>query len=93
MHPSVSHRHGAVIVEAPNQSLNDRRETGQLLEVGRREMTENPPAFGGENEPDDAPVDAVGDAPDEARLLGTVDELDGAVMAQQEMIGHLPDRG
>jgi len=56
-------------------------EQGQLLLAG-----------GGQGEPHESPVvvvDAVAD--DEAELLGAVDELDGTVVADAEVVGELSD--
>lgn len=37
-----------------------------------------------------SPVDL---APDEARLLGAIDQLDGGVVAEHEVLSELADRG
>jgi hypothetical protein len=57
------------------------RECGQLALAGGRE-----------GEADDAVVLTIGDAAHESGLAGAVDELDDAVVAQQEMVGDLADR-
>ena len=64
----------------------------QLLHVGGRERLQMLLALGGELQPDDPLVLGVAAAGDQARLLGPVDQADGAVVAEQEVVGHLADR-
>ena len=65
----------------------------QLLHVGSRERLEALLALGRQLEPHDPLVLGVAAAGDQARLLGPVDQADGAVVAEQEVVGHLADRG
>src|SRR5262249_8803579 len=78
--------------ETVPQAGDDRRQSRQLHEVGGREALEDPPPARREIEAHDPPVLLVDDPADEARLLGAVDELHGAVVAQKERVGHVADR-
>lgn len=61
--------------------------------MGGREGLHPGPPIGGEVEAHDAVVVGVGYTLEQPRRLGTVDELDGAVVAQQEVLGDVTDRG
>src|SRR5262245_41634777 len=64
----------------------------QLLEVGGRERRQAAAAPRREAEPDDAPIVRVDLALDEPGAFGPVDELDGAVVAEQQMFRDVTDR-
>ena len=68
-------------------------EAAQLFDVSRRQGLQLPAAQGRETEPDDAVVAGVLGPGHQARLLGAVDELDDAVVSEQEMAGDVADRG
>lgn len=64
----------------------------ELVEVGGRQLVQAFFAVGGEPDACDAPVIAVGPALDVPGRFGAVDEFDGAVVAQQQVTGEVPDR-
>lgn len=68
------------------------RESLELLEVQRGESLEPVGGVGGETDAHDAVVVLVASARDEARGIGAVDETDGGVMAQEQVVGDLADR-
>src|SRR5690606_28838597 len=65
---------------------------GELLEVGGRQRIDLASSGAGESEPNDPLVVGVVDALEQPRGLGAVDELHGAVMAKEQVLGHLADR-
>jgi hypothetical protein len=66
-------------------------EAAQFVEVGRGESPEALLAVGGKADPDHAAIILIGSAPHQARGLGAVNELDRAVMAQQEIVRYVAD--
>jgi len=73
--------------------LDRGRQAGQFFEMRGRQLVEEPPPSRSENQPHDPAVVVVDDPPDEAGLLGAVDQFDGAVVPEQEMGRRLADRG
>ncbi len=57
------------------------------------ELFDAPIAEAGEAKTDDPAVIAVPEAADKAGLHGPVHQLHGAVVAEQQVVGHLPDGG
>ena len=80
-------------VQALGQRSQCRAQTGQLLDVDRAEVLEALLAGGGQDESHLTLIDRVGPALHEAGGLRPVDELDGAVMTEEEMVGHVADGG
>ena len=70
-----------------------RGQAGQLLQHDGSESPERLGAAGGELQPDDAVIVAILTAPDEPRVRGAVDELHCAVVAEEEVVGDVADRG
>jgi hypothetical protein len=68
-----------------------RAETVELFEVALTELAETPTPEGGEGQVDDSLVAPVRMAPDQPGSFRAVDELDRAVVPEQEGVGHLPD--
>jgi hypothetical protein len=63
----------------------------ELLEVALTQLAEAATAEGGEGQADDPLVAPVGMAPDQSGSFRPVDELDRAVVPEQEDVGDLPD--
>jgi CBS domain-containing protein len=61
--------------------------------VGRAQALQEVPAPSGELQSHEAAVVRVGQAAHQAGLRGAVGQLDGAVVAQEQVLGHVPDRG
>jgi len=61
--------------------------------VGSRETVEETPTLAGEVEAHHASIPVVDDALDETALLGAVDELHRTVVPEQQVLGHVTDRG
>jgi len=57
--------------------------------VHLRQILDHTRPASGEPQAHDTPVVGVVDAPDQARFLGTVDELHRAVVAQQQRVGEV----
>src|SRR5262245_53431448 len=57
-----------------------------------REPSEHARTVRGQPDANDAPVVVVGNAPHEVDILGTIHELDGAVVPEQQRLGDLADR-
>jgi hypothetical protein len=74
------------------QSLHRGRELGELIEVLDGEPGQSLGAVGREPEPNDAMLIRVGGPLHEPRGLGSIDEFDHAVVAQQQQLGDLADR-
>jgi hypothetical protein len=64
----------------------------ELLEVGFGERVELLLGLRDERDPHDAPAGGVRVAPDRAVCLGAMDQPDGAVVAQHQVVGDLADR-
>jgi len=88
--PSASADH---LVEPVHETLHDGRELDQLFEVSSGELIEQPLSFRGEHEVHDPPVVLIHPPPHEPSLFGSIDELDRAVVAQEEMVGDVADGG
>ena len=58
----------------------------------RREALQRVGALGGEREPNDTVAIGIGAAPHQSGGLGSIHELDRAVMAQQQVVGDVIDR-
>ena len=67
-------------------------ESFELLEMGRGEGLEARRSRAGETHPDDPVIVWVTGSNDESCALGTIDEADDAVVAQEEVVGHFADR-
>jgi len=61
--------------------------------VGGGQALEDTAAAGREVEAHDAPVVLIGLAAHEASCLGTIGQLDGGVVAKQQVLCDVPDRG
>jgi hypothetical protein len=70
-----------------------RSEAGQLGEVGTGEATEDGIAVRSGSEPDQAPVDGVGDPAYQTCGHRPINELDDAVMAKHQILRKVPDGG
>ena len=75
-----------------DERVHRRSEASELLEVGGGESIEHPTALRGELEPHETSVATVAVPAHQAGPLGPVDELDRAVVAEQEMLGDVTDR-
>lgn len=82
----------AGVLQHRPQSLHRGRELGELIEMLDGEPGESLGAVGREREPNDAMLVRVGSPLHERRCLGSIDELNHAVMAQQQQLGDLADR-
>jgi hypothetical protein len=60
--------------------------------VGGRQRREPALTLAGQRQADDPLILGVGEALDEAEALGAIDELDHAVVAQEEVVGDVADR-
>lgn len=69
------------------QPTEARGETGQLLEVERRQLVELCHPRAGKRDANDPAVVGVAHAPNETESFGPVDELNGAVMTEKQMPG------
>ena len=67
-------------------------QAGQLGEMGCREFGEAALTLRSEAHPNDPVVVGIGGAPHQPGALGTIDELDCAVMLEQQVCGDVPDR-
>ena len=72
--------------------MHDRRKAGELLEVGGGEPIEHPMTFRRELQAHQAPIFSVAITVHEAGPLGSVDELDRAVVTEQQVAGDVADR-
>lgn len=66
---------------------------GELLQVGGGKGLHTRPPIGGEVEAHDAVVVGIGHPREQACRLGSVHELDGAVLPQQQVLCDITDRG
>ncbi len=66
-------------------------EAFELLQMERREVLESLGSDAGQLQAHDAMVLGVATADDQTGLVGTVHQLDGAVMAQEQVVRHLAD--
>ena len=66
-------------------------EAGQLVPVQGRELLEGGGALLGQGQPDDPPVIGVFLADDQPGGLGPLGQLDGTVVAKQQIAGHVAD--
>lgn len=81
----------AIGLERLPQRVHRRSEVRELLEVQRAERLEPARALVRESQADGAQVVRVRSARDEPGSLGAIDQPDGAVVAQQEMVGDVAD--
>lgn len=70
-----------------------RGEAGQLTEVQRSQCLEATGALGGEREAHDPTIIGVDMAGHQTRTDGPIHELDGAVVAEEEVGSHVAHRG
>jgi hypothetical protein len=75
------------------EAADARREARQLLDVYLGQALEHARAARSEAEADDTAVVGIVRAPHQPCLLRTVDELHRAVMAQQQRVRDVADRG
>jgi hypothetical protein len=68
------------------------RQSFELLEVEGRQRFDPFGAVVGQVQPDDTAIFPVSGATDKARGVGAVNEAHRAVMAKEQIVGHLPDR-
>ena len=80
-------------MSACHEPVEDGREVVQFDQVRGCELAEDALGPDGESHADHARVAVIGDPADQVRGLGAVDQLDGAVMAQQQVLGQFADRG
>jgi len=78
-------------LEAVGELADRGREPGQFLQVRGRQPVEDALPARCQPEVDDSLVGAIEASRDESRLLGTVDQLDHAVVSEQKGVGELPD--
>jgi hypothetical protein len=82
----------AGVLQHRPQRLHRGGELGELIEMLNGEPGQSLGAVGREREPDDAMLITVGGSLHEPRCLGSIDELNHAVMAQQQQVSDLADR-
>ena len=80
------------LFERVPERAHRRGEVGDLLEMGLGELLELGGPNWGERDVHDALVPCVGVAFDQAVSGGAIDQLDGAVVAQHQVVGHIADR-
>jgi hypothetical protein len=83
----------AVAFERVPERVQRGRQVGEFLEVQFAEGVELARALAGEVQADHALVVGVGLASHQSGGLGAVDQFDGAVVAQQQVVGNVADRG
>lgn len=66
-------------------------ESSELLQVNRREGFEARHAGAGETHSDDPVIVRIPCSNDESRALRAIDETNGAVVTQEEVVGHFAD--
>src|SRR3954453_19527751 len=81
----------AFVLERLPEGVHGGSEVAQLLEMLLAEAFELLGAAGGEPETDDAVVRDVVGALEQPGRHGAVDEADGAVMPQQQVVGDVSD--
>ena len=81
------------LLECVPQGFHRGREMSEFVEVLGGEPREPLGAFARERESDDAVVIGVGAPRDQSCRLGSINELDRAVVAQQKLVRDIPDRG
>ena len=77
--------------EAGRQSGQLRRQPCELLEMGRREPCERPPALLRQGQTHDAVILRLAATGDQAGRFGAVDQADGAVVLEEEVVGDVAD--
>lgn len=82
---------GSSRASACDQLIQNGGQAVQLYQVCRSELGEDPITLGGQPDPDQPRVAAVGDPAHEASGLRPVDELDRAVVPQQQIVGEVAD--
>ncbi len=77
---------------SPRQARRERAaQPAELLEMGLRQRLETLAPGRGELQPDDAVVLGIAHPLDQLGRHGPVHQPDGAVVAEQEVVGHLAD--
>src|SRR5581483_2001266 len=95
--PRRSPRHrlprGSRLLVPGNQVIKDRRQPAKFVEVGSGKLAQPLFAFGGKPDADNAAVAVVPRALDQARGHRPVDQLDRAVVPEQQVISQLANGG
>jgi len=64
-------------------------QTGQLLDMKKRQIFQGPAAGRREHDPNYPSVIRISVPTDQPCLVGAVDQTHGAVVAEEEVVGHL----